>query len=65
MFGNTETYDGLSVVIDTFDNNAKVRVCCTQTVSCFMFSVFFIIKGDSPKIAVFINNGTLYYDHSR
>lgn len=43
MFGNTETYDGLSVVIDTFDNNAK---------------------GDSPKIAVFINNGTLYYDHS-
>ena len=27
MFGNTETYDGLSVVIDTFDNNAKVRVC--------------------------------------
>ena len=61
-FGNTETWQGLAVILDSFDNNGLVSLPLLPWQPLLLFPS---LQHDNPKIMAVTNDGMQRFDHSR
>ena len=62
VFGNTEVWRGVGVMLDSFDNDGLVSIKDVH-VSLLHFSYNLHTQHDNPKIQIVLNDGSRVYEH--